>query len=180
MPRAVSLRGGEPPMPEAVLDAFCAAARECVPLDQLQGLRRFVHDCRGHRPPRRAWSPARSRPALDAQAQRHFTGYDLGCMERLSHCEGFPCTSSSSLVNSVTATTMPKAQLGPSWSKSAFTRSSPKRGCSSGRGLGVRGRLWSDDGRRVVCPRCSCTAAACRTRCCGTCQGYPSSRRRGR
>src|SRR5882757_7487027 len=81
-------RLGGAPMPEAVLEAFCAAARECVPLDQLQGVAsRVIAEATGAEA---GLVTSGAAAGLMLGAAAILTGYDLGRMERLPHCEGFP------------------------------------------------------------------------------------------
>lgn len=75
-------------MPEAVLDAFCAAARECVPLDELQGVAsRVIAEATGAEA---GLVTSGAAAGLMLGAAAILTGYDLGRMERLPHCNGFP------------------------------------------------------------------------------------------
>lgn len=84
---AVTRLGGAP-MPAAVLEAFCAAARECVPLDQLQAAAsRVIAAATGAEA---GLVTAGAAAALTLGTAAILTGYDLGRMERLPHCEGFP------------------------------------------------------------------------------------------
>jgi L-seryl-tRNA(Ser) seleniumtransferase len=81
-------RLGGAPMPEAVLEAFCAAARESVPLDALQGAAsRAIAAETGAEAGLVTGGAA---AALTLGAAAILTGYDLGRMERLPHCDGFP------------------------------------------------------------------------------------------
>src|SRR5256885_7441270 len=81
-------RLGGAPMPEAVLEAFRAAARECVPLDQLQGVAsRAIAAATGAEA---GLVTSGAAAALTLGAAAILTGYDLGRMERLPHCNGFP------------------------------------------------------------------------------------------
>lgn len=81
-------RLGGAPMPEAVLEAFCAAARECVPLDELQGVAsRVIAEATGAEA---GLVTSGAAAGLMLGAAAILTGYDLGRMERLPHCEGFP------------------------------------------------------------------------------------------
>src|SRR5436189_2829156 len=84
---AVTRLGGAP-MPEAVLEAFLAAARESVPLDELQAAAsRVIAEATGAE----AGSvPSGAAAGLTLGAAAILTGYDLGRMERLPHGEGFP------------------------------------------------------------------------------------------
>jgi L-seryl-tRNA(Ser) seleniumtransferase len=84
---AVTRLGGAP-MPEAVLDAFRAAARECVPLDQLQAAASgVIAEATGAEA---GLVTAGASAALTLGAAAVLTGYDLGRMERLPHCDDFP------------------------------------------------------------------------------------------
>lgn len=81
-------RLGGAPMPEAVLEAFCAAARECVPLDQLQtAASHVIAEATGAEA---GLVTAGAAAALTLGTAAILTGYDLGRMERLPHCDGFP------------------------------------------------------------------------------------------
>jgi L-seryl-tRNA(Ser) seleniumtransferase len=84
---AVTRLGGAP-MPAAVLEAFCAAAGECVPLDQLQAAAsRVIAEATGAEA---GLVTAGAAAGLTLGAAAILTGYDLGRMERLPHCDGFP------------------------------------------------------------------------------------------
>src|SRR3982750_4720792 len=84
---AVTRLGGAP-MPAAVLDAFCAAAQESVPLDQLQGAAsRAIAAATGAEA---GLVAAGAAAALTLGAAAILTGYDPGRMDRLPHCDGFP------------------------------------------------------------------------------------------
>ena len=84
---AVTRLGGAP-MPEEVLEAFCQAARESIPLDQLQGLAcRVIAEATGAEA---GLVTAGAASALTLGAAAILTGNDLGRMERLPHCHGFP------------------------------------------------------------------------------------------
>src|SRR4029077_14476810 len=77
-------RLGGAPMPEAVLEAFCAAARESVPLDALQGA---ASRALAAAPGAEDWLvTGGAAAALTLGAAAILTGYDLGRMERLPHC----------------------------------------------------------------------------------------------
>lgn len=81
-------RLGGAPMPDAVLEAFCAAARECVPLDQLQGVAsRAIAEATGAEA---GLVTSGAAAGLMLGAAAILTGYDLGRMERLPNCDGFP------------------------------------------------------------------------------------------
>ena len=84
---AVTRRGGAP-MPDAVLEAFCAAARESVPLDELQAAAsRVIAQATGAEA---GLVTSGAAAALTLGAAAILTGHDLGRMERLPHCDGFP------------------------------------------------------------------------------------------
>lgn len=81
-------RLGGAPMPAAVLDAYRAAAAEVVPLDALQGAAsRMIASITGAEAGI-VTSGAAAGLMLGAAAM--LTGDDLGRMERLPHCDGFP------------------------------------------------------------------------------------------
>jgi L-seryl-tRNA(Ser) seleniumtransferase len=66
-------------MPDAVLEAFCAAARECVPLDQLQAAAsRVIAEATGAEA---GLVTAGAAAALTLGTAAILTGYDLGRME---------------------------------------------------------------------------------------------------
>jgi L-seryl-tRNA(Ser) seleniumtransferase len=82
-------RLGGAPMPEPVLDAYRAAAAECVPLDQLQGVAsRAIAEATGAEA---GLVTSGAAAALTLGAAAILTGYDVGRMEQLPHCDGFPC-----------------------------------------------------------------------------------------
>ncbi len=84
---AVTRLGGAP-MPDAVLDAFRAAAGESVPLDQLQGVAsRAIAEATGAEA---GLVTSGAAAALTLGAAAMLTGYDLRRMEQLPHCAGFP------------------------------------------------------------------------------------------
>src|SRR2546423_14647267 len=84
---AVTRLGGAP-MPEAVLEAFCAAARESVPLDELQAVAsRAIAEATGAEA---GLVTSGAAAALTLGTAAILTGYDLGRMERLPCCDGFP------------------------------------------------------------------------------------------
>ncbi|MCC6419872.1 MAG: aminotransferase class V-fold PLP-dependent enzyme [Gemmataceae bacterium] len=84
---AVTRLGGAP-MPDAVLEAFCAAAHEAVPLDTLQGVAsRVLAEATGAEA---GLVTSGAAAALTLGTAAILTGYDLGRMERLPHCDGFP------------------------------------------------------------------------------------------
>lgn len=75
-------------MPAEVLDAFRDAAAESVPLDQLQGVAsRIIAELTGAEA---GIVTSGAAAALTLGAAAILTGNDLGRMERLPHCEGFP------------------------------------------------------------------------------------------
>lgn len=81
-------RLGGAPMPPAALDAFRAAAAECVPLDALHGAAcRVIADVTGAEA---GLVTAGAATALTLGAAAILAGYDAGRMERLPHCAGFP------------------------------------------------------------------------------------------
>jgi D-glucosaminate-6-phosphate ammonia-lyase len=84
---AVTRLGGAP-MPSAVVDAYRAAAQECVPLDQLQGLASREIALQTGAEAGCVTSGAAAALLLGTAAV--LTGYDLGRMERLPDCTGFP------------------------------------------------------------------------------------------
>jgi len=81
-------RLGGAPMPKAVLDAFCAAAHDAVPLDELQAAASNVIAEATGAEAGIVTSGAAAGLALGTAAI--LTGYDLGRMERLPHTEDFP------------------------------------------------------------------------------------------
>jgi D-glucosaminate-6-phosphate ammonia-lyase len=84
---AVTRLGGAP-MPAAVLEAFVAAAEEWVPLDELQGAAsRAIAEVTGAEA---GLVTAGAAAALTLGTAAILTGYDLGRMERLPNCAGFP------------------------------------------------------------------------------------------
>lgn len=84
---AVTRLGGAPMSP-LVLEAFSAAASESVPLEQLQGVAsRAIADATGAAA---GLVTAGAAAGLTLGAAAILTGFDLGRMERLPHCEGFP------------------------------------------------------------------------------------------
>ena len=84
---AVTRLGGAP-LPPAVLDAFYAAAQECVPLDMLQGL--ASREIALHTGAAAGCITSGAAAALLLGAAAMLTGNDLGRMERLPDCTGFP------------------------------------------------------------------------------------------
>jgi L-seryl-tRNA(Ser) seleniumtransferase len=84
---AVTRLGGAA-MPEAVLQAFRAAAGDSVPLDALQGAAlRVIAAATGAEAGLVTGGAA---AALMLGTAAILTGYDLGRMERLPHCDDFP------------------------------------------------------------------------------------------
>lgn len=84
---AVTRLGGAP-MPQPVLDAFCAAAREAVPLDTLQGVAsRVIAEATGAEA---GIVTAGASAGLMMGAAAILAGWDLRRMEQLPHCAGFP------------------------------------------------------------------------------------------
>src|SRR6266700_5418525 len=84
---AVTRLGGVP-MPQAVLDAFCAAARESVPLDALQGAASHViAEATGAEAGIVTCGAA---AGLTMGAAAILARWDLRRMEQLPHCD-FPC-----------------------------------------------------------------------------------------
>jgi L-seryl-tRNA(Ser) seleniumtransferase len=84
---AVTRLGGAP-MPQPVLDAFCAAAREAVPLDTLQGAAsRVIAEATGAEA---GIVTAGASAGLMMGAAAILAGWDLRRMEQLPHCAGFP------------------------------------------------------------------------------------------
>src|SRR5947209_889710 len=81
-------RLGGAPMPAAVVDAFAAAAVEAVPLDELQAAAsRVIADVTGAEA---GLVTSGAAAALTLGAAAILTGHDLGRMERLPDCSGFP------------------------------------------------------------------------------------------
>lgn len=81
-------RLGGAPMPEEVVRAYGAAARESVPLDAMQGVAcRILAEVTGAEA---GLVTSGAAAALTLGTAAILTGYDLGRMERLPHCEGFP------------------------------------------------------------------------------------------
>jgi D-glucosaminate-6-phosphate ammonia-lyase len=81
-------RLGGAPMPDAVLDAFRDGARESVPLDLLQAAAsRVIAEVTGAEA---GLVTSGAAAALTLGTAAILTGYDLGWMERLPHCDGFP------------------------------------------------------------------------------------------
>lgn len=84
---AVTRLGGAP-MPAAVLEAFCAAAAEAVPLDELQGMAsRVIAEATGAEA---GLVTSGAAAGLLLGTAAILTGFDLGRMEKLPHCSDFP------------------------------------------------------------------------------------------
>jgi len=84
---AVTRLGGAP-MPGSVLDAFCAAAAESVPLDELQGVAsRVIAETTGAEA---GLVTAGAAAGLMLGAAAILTRYDLARMEQLPRCDDFP------------------------------------------------------------------------------------------
>lgn len=84
---AVTRLGGAP-MPRAVLEAFCAAAGESVPLDELQGAAsRIIAEATGAEA---GLVVAGAAAGLMLGTAAILTGYNLGRMEQLPQCQDFP------------------------------------------------------------------------------------------
>ena len=84
---AVTRLGGAP-MPDAVLNAFNEAARASVPLEQLQAAAsKVIAEATGTEA---GLVAAGAASALTMGTAAILTGYDLGRMEQLPHCDGFP------------------------------------------------------------------------------------------
>ena len=85
---AVTRLGGAP-MPPEVLRAFTEAAGQAVPLDLLQAAAsRVIAEITGAEA---GLVTAGAAAALTLGTAALLTGFDCGRMERLPHCEGFPC-----------------------------------------------------------------------------------------
>jgi D-glucosaminate-6-phosphate ammonia-lyase len=81
-------RLGGAPMPPEVLQAFCDAAAECVPLDQLHAVAsRFISEVTGAEAGLVTSGAAAS---LLLGTAAILTGYDVRRIEKLPNCEGFP------------------------------------------------------------------------------------------
>src|SRR5882672_4184580 len=81
-------RLGGAPMPRAVLDAFCAAADESVPLDQLQGAAsQAIARVTGAEA---GLVTAGASAGLMLGAAAILAGYDPSRIEALPHCVDFP------------------------------------------------------------------------------------------
>jgi len=84
---AVTRLGGAP-MPARVLEAFCAAAAESVPLELLQvAASRAIAEATGAEA---GLVTSGAAAGLTLGAAAILAGYDLGRIERLPHTEGFP------------------------------------------------------------------------------------------
>lgn len=82
-------RLGGAPMPAAVVDAFRAAADECVPLDQLQGVAsRIIAELTGAEA---GIVTSGAAAALTLGTAAILARFDLARMEQLPQCVGFPC-----------------------------------------------------------------------------------------
>jgi L-seryl-tRNA(Ser) seleniumtransferase len=81
-------RLGGAPMPKAVLDAFCAAAADAVPLDELQGAAsRVIAEATGAEA---GIVTSGAAAGLMLGTAAILAGFDLGRMEKLPHTEGMP------------------------------------------------------------------------------------------
>jgi D-glucosaminate-6-phosphate ammonia-lyase len=81
-------RLGGAPMPKAVLKAFCAAAADSVPLDELQAAAsRVIAEATGAEA---GIVTSGAAAGLMLGAAAILTGYDLSRMEKLPHAEDFP------------------------------------------------------------------------------------------
>jgi L-seryl-tRNA(Ser) seleniumtransferase len=84
---AVTRLGGAP-MPDAVLSAFNAAAKECVPLEDLQGKAcEIISQITGTES---GLATAGAAASLTLGSAAILTGFDIGRMERLPHTRGIP------------------------------------------------------------------------------------------
>jgi D-glucosaminate-6-phosphate ammonia-lyase len=84
---AVTRLGGAP-MPKAVLDAFCAAAAESVPLDELQAAAsRVIAEATGAEA---GIVTSGAAAGLMLGAAAILTGYNISRMEKLPHADDFP------------------------------------------------------------------------------------------
>src|SRR5262245_24060246 len=84
---AVTRLGGAP-MPPAVLEAFCAAAAESVPLDELQGAASRV--IAEHTGAEAGLVTAGAAAGLMLGGAAILAGYDAGRIEKLPNCDEFP------------------------------------------------------------------------------------------
>jgi L-seryl-tRNA(Ser) seleniumtransferase len=81
-------RLGGAPMPGAVVEAFAEAALECVPLDTLQGAAsRYLAEITGAEA---GIVTSGAAAGLTLGTAAILTRFDLGRMEKLPHCDGFP------------------------------------------------------------------------------------------
>jgi D-glucosaminate-6-phosphate ammonia-lyase len=81
-------RLGGAPMPRAVVEAFAEAALDCVPLDTLQGAAsRYLAEITGAEA---GIVTSGSAAGLMLGTAAILTRFDLGRMEKLPHCAGFP------------------------------------------------------------------------------------------
>jgi D-glucosaminate-6-phosphate ammonia-lyase len=81
-------RLGGAPMPKEVLDAFCAAAHDSVPLDELQGtVSRVIAEATGAEA---GIVTSGAAAGLMLGAAAILTGYNLARMEKLPHTEDMP------------------------------------------------------------------------------------------
>jgi L-seryl-tRNA(Ser) seleniumtransferase len=81
-------RLGGAPTPAAVIQAYCDAAAEAVPLELLQGVAsRIIAEITGAEA---GLVTSGAAAALTLGAAAILTGYDVGRMERLPQCDGFP------------------------------------------------------------------------------------------
>ncbi len=84
---AVTRLGGAP-ISAATLEAFCQAARECVPLEELQGIAcRRIAAATGTEA---GLVTSGAAAALTLGAAAMLAGHDLGRIERLPQSDGFP------------------------------------------------------------------------------------------
>src|ERR1700730_1258169 len=84
---AVTRLGGAP-MPKPVLDAFCAAAADSVPLDELQAsASRVIAGATGAEA---GIGTSGAAAGLMLGAAAMLTGYNLARMEKLPHADDFP------------------------------------------------------------------------------------------
>lgn len=82
-------RLGGAPLPPEVLDAFCEAAAECVPLESLQGIASTRIAAATGAEAGLVTSGAAA--ALTLGTAAILARYDLKRIEQLPHCAGFPC-----------------------------------------------------------------------------------------
>jgi D-glucosaminate-6-phosphate ammonia-lyase len=81
-------RLGGAPMPPAVLEAFCQAAAQSVPIEHLQAAAsKIIAEATGTE---RALVTAGAAAALTLGSAAMLTGHDLARMERLPSCDDFP------------------------------------------------------------------------------------------